>query len=338
MGALSTLNPTLMDVARRTDPDGKIATIVELLNENNGVLDDMTFIECNDGTNHQTTIRTGLPSGTWRKLYQGVQPQKSTSKQVKDSCGMLEARSQIDEKLSKLNGNSEEWRLSEERPFFEGLNQDIATSLFYGDTDTNPERFMGLAPRFNAHGIGADEDKMQSGFNVLDGGGAGADNTSVWFTVWGPNTMHGIYPKGFKAGLEHMNLGAQEVDDGSGGRYTVLESKFQWDVGLCVRDWRSVVRVANLDVSALNDNVGAQNLLDIFTIAYHRQKGRNLGRAVIYCNATVLTALDRQVQEKTNLNLTYQDFAGKPVLMYRGIPIRECEAILDTEAKVPALA
>jgi len=333
MGALSTLNPTLMDVARRTDPDGKIAKVVEILNLTNGVLDDMTWLECNNGTNHVTTIRTGIPNGTWRKLYGFVQPAKSTSKQVQDTVGMLEARSQIDEKLAMLNGNSAEWRLSEESPFIEGLNQDIATTLFYGDTDIYPERFMGLAPRFNKYGT----DKTKSSFNVIHGGGSdAADNTSVWFVVWGPNTMHCIYPKGSNGGLSMKDLGAQEISDAGGGRATMLETKFGWDAGLAVRDWRSIVRVANLDVSALDANSGAANLFDKFTIAYHRQKGRTMGRPAIYCNATVLTALDRQAQAKTNLFLGYQDVDGKPIMTYRGIPIRECESILNTEAVVPA--
>lgn len=334
MGALSTLNPTLMDVARRTDPNGKIATIVELLNETNGILEDMTAIECNSGSTHVTTVRTGIPNGTWRKLYGFVQPTKSTSKQVTDGVGMLEARSQIDNKLYELNGNSKDWRMSEEHPFMEGLNQDISETLFYGDTDVNPERFMGLAPRFNSYQT---TDKTKSSFNVIHGGGSDAtDNTSIWFVVWSQNTMHILYPKGSKAGLTMEDLGKQEISDSSGGRMTVVESKWSWDIGLTVRNWKSIVRICNIDVSALVANSSAADLLSLMTKAYHKQKGRNLGRAAIYCNATVLTALDLQVQAKTNLVLTYADVEGKKVLTYRGIPIRECEQILDTEAVVPA--
>lgn len=332
-------NPTLMDVARRTDPDGKIAKIVEILNETNEIVGDVTFIECNDGTNHITTVRTGIPEGTWRKLYQGVPTGKSTTKQVKDACGMLEARSAIDKKLYDLNGQSKEWRLSEERPFMEGLNQQVATTLIYGDTDQNPERFMGLSPRFNAFQSPGSTDRKKSSYNVVDGGGTDAnDNTSIWFVAWGPNTVHGLYPKGTKAGLQHNDKGEQELTDEDGNRYTALESQFQWDLGLSVRDWRSVVRVANLDVSKLEENSGAADLFDILTIAYNRQKMRKMGRPVIYCNVTVLTALDRQAQKKSSLHIGYKDIDGHQILTYRGIPIRECEAILDTEAKVNAEA
>ena len=79
MAALATTNPTLADVARRMDPDGKIDTIVEILNETNEILEDATMIEGNLPTGHRTTIRTGLPTPTFRKLYGGVQPTKSTT-------------------------------------------------------------------------------------------------------------------------------------------------------------------------------------------------------------------------------------------------------------------
>ena len=67
MAKIGDLNPTLLDVATRTDKDGKISTIVELLSETNEIIDDATWLECNDGTSHKTTIRSGLPSGTDRK-------------------------------------------------------------------------------------------------------------------------------------------------------------------------------------------------------------------------------------------------------------------------------
>ncbi len=35
---------------------------------------------------------------------------------------------------------------------------------------------------------------------MIKGGGSGDDNTSVWLVVWGPNTIHGIYPKGSMPG------------------------------------------------------------------------------------------------------------------------------------------
>ncbi|EPE5434245.1 major capsid protein, partial [Escherichia coli] len=75
---------------KRVDPNGKVDKIIELLGQTNPILQDMPFVEGNLPTGHRTTIRSGLPSATWRLLNYGVQPSKSTTVQVTDSVGMLE--------------------------------------------------------------------------------------------------------------------------------------------------------------------------------------------------------------------------------------------------------
>ena len=323
--------PTLHDWARRLDPKGKIDTVVNLLAETNQILEDMVWIEGNLPTGHQTTVATGIPDHTWRTLYRGVQPTKGTPQQVVDTCGMLEARPQIDIDLAKLNGNSAEWRLSEERLHIEGMNQEMAKTLFYGDTRDEPEKFMGLAPRFcdlNADNAG----------QIIDAGGTGSNLTSIWLVVWGPNTVHGIFPKGSKAGMQITDNGKQTVTDANGGRYDVLESHYKWDCGLSVRDWRYVVRIANIDVDNLatfgSGSDSAPNLIRLLIQAVETPPEVNLGRPVIYCNRKVRTWLRIMVNEKSNVYLSLDEYGGKKILTFDGIPIKRCDKILTTESKV----
>src|SRR5262245_38158084 len=121
MATLPTINPTLLDLAKMTDPNGTIATIAEILNETNEILDDMSWIEGNLPTGHRTTMRAGIPMPTWRKLYGGVQPNKGTTVQVTDSCGMLEAYAEVDKALADLSGNTSAFRLAEDKAHIEGL-------------------------------------------------------------------------------------------------------------------------------------------------------------------------------------------------------------------------
>jgi len=183
----------LLDLAKVTDPDGKIATVVEILNETNEILDDMTWMEGNLPTGHRTTMRTGIPAPTWRKLYGGVQPNKSTSATVTDNTGMLEAFSEVDKALADLNGNTGAFRLQEDRAHIEGMNQEVADTLFYGNEATEPEAFTGLAPRFNSL-------SAENADNIINEGDS-SNLQSIWMVVWGPNTIHGIVPKGSTAGL-----------------------------------------------------------------------------------------------------------------------------------------
>ena len=195
---------TLLDVAKRLDPDGGAADIAELLNTDNEMLIDMPWIEGNLPTGHRVTVRTGLPDVAWRKLNQGVPQSKSTTAQIDESCGMLEAFGQVDIDLAMLNGNTAAFRMGENRGFIEAMNQEMQSTLIYGDTSVNPERFLGIAPRFG------DITGPENAENIIDASGSSTDNTSIYLVGWAPHTVHGIYPKGSKAGLIHDSWNEKE--------------------------------------------------------------------------------------------------------------------------------
>lgn len=328
MATLNTLNPTLADVAKRMDPEGKIDMIVELLAEQNEVIMDATWIEGNLPTGHKTTVRTGLPTVTWRKLNYGVKASKSRTAQVTDAAGMLEAYAEVDKALADLNGNTNEFRLSEDRAFIESMNQNYVSTLFYGDTDQDPEKFMGLAPRYNDLGA-------ESGANIIDAGGTGSDLTSVWLVVWSPNTIFNFYPKGSKAGLQHEDLGRETLFDADGGKYEGYRSHYKWDCGLTVRDWRYAVRIANINPATLTkDAATGSDLVDLMTDALERVENLTNGRAVFYCNRTVRSFLRRQIKNSNNVQVGMSEVAGKKVMDFDGVPVRRTDAILSTESQV----
>lgn len=330
MATLTSTNPTLADVTARLDPDGKIdSQIVEMLQETNEILEDMTLIEANGFTEHKTTIRSGLPTGTWRKLNYGVQPEKSRTVQVKDSMGMLETYAEIDKALADLNGNSASWRMSEDRAFIEGMNQTKASTLFYGDSSLDPEKFMGLAPRYNSL-------TAENGGNIISGGGAGADNASIWLVVWGPNTCHAIYPKGSAAGLQARDLGEDTLTDAAGGRYQGYRTHYKWDLGLTLRDWRYVVRIANIDVSDLTKNAATgADLIDLMAQALELIPNLGMGRPAFYMPRTIRSFLRRQITNKVAAStLTMEEVGGKKVVSFDGVPCRRSDALLLTEAVV----
>lgn len=329
MPVLSTNNPTLADVAKRLDANGKIDMIVELMNQTNEVLLDATAIEGNLPTGTRTTVRTGLPAPTWRKLYGGVQPNKSTTAQVTDNCGMLEAYAEVDKALADLNGNTAAFRLSEDRAQIEGMNQEVAQTIFYGNEGSAPAEFTGLAARYNAK-------TAQNGDNIIDAGGTGSDNTSIWLVVWGPNTAHMIYPKGSKAGLNIDDKGQVTVEnvDGNGGRMEAYRTHYKWDVGLSVRDWRYVARIANIDVSDLATDANASKLINYMIMASERIPAFGMGRAVWYVNRNVREKLRLGILNKVGNNLAWDTVAGQRLMTFDGIPVRRTDAILNTEAVV----
>ncbi|MCI4573929.1 major capsid protein, partial [Escherichia coli] len=152
-----------------------------------------------------------------------------------------------------LNGNTAEFRLSEDRAFIEAMNQQMAQTLFYGDSSVNPQQFMGLSSRYSSLSAGNAQ-------NIIDAGGTGTDNTSIWLVVWGENTVHGIFPKGQKAGIQMEDKGQVTLEDANGGKYEGYRTHYKWDNGLALRDWRYVVRIANIDVSNLSEPSSAANI------------------------------------------------------------------------------
>lgn len=331
MTTLSAIRPTLLDLARASDPDGKIAPVVEILNEVNEMLDDLVFTEGNLPTGHKTTVRTGIPDPTWRKIYGGVQPTKSTYAQITASCGMLEAYAEVDKALADLNGNTGAFRTSEDRAHIEGMSQEVQRAFFYESEATNPERITGLAPHYNST-------TAANGDNVLKAGGAGSDNASVWLIVWGENTILGITPKGSKTGLQVKDLGEVTAEniDGSNGRAQIYRTHYRWDVGLAVRDWRYAVRICNIDKSLLTKDVttGA-DLTALMDDAIERIPSLSAGRAAFYMNRTVKSYLTKQMKNAVKSStLTMEQLQGKPVMMYSGIPIRRVDQLAADEALV----
>ena len=333
MATIGTL-VTLADLARRSDKEGKIQKIVEMLNQTNEIITDMMFVEGNLPTGHLTTVRTGLPSATWRKLNYGVQPAKSTTAQVTDTCGMLEAYAEVDKRLADLNGNAGEFRLSEDQAFIESMTQEMADTLIYGDPSKNPAKFLGLAPRYAK--LSTDSTKI--GYNIVNAGGTVEDiNSSVWLVVWGPNTVHGIVPKSSTAGLSHRDLGEVTLLDANGGKYQGYRTHYKWDMGLTVRDWRYAVRIANINMTKLLAQASdAAVLSELFIKATKLIPSMGMGRPVFYANKDIATYLEIQALNKSNVHLSVKEGVdgGAPVTSWRGIPIRRVDKILSTEKVV----
>jgi len=331
MAALGTGALTIADWAKRLDPDGTVPQIVELLSQTNEILEDMLFREGNLPTGHRTTIRTGLPAVYWRLLNQGVSPSKSTTAQIDEQCGMLEAWSEVDKDLCLLNGNASAFRLSEARAFIEAMNQEMAGTLFYGNGLSAPEEFTGLAPRYSAISGATNAD------NVIDALGSSSDNTSMWLIAWGDDSVHGIFPKGSKAGLIHEDYGEVTVETTAGiagSRMRAMQERFQWKSGLVVKDWRYAVRICNIDVSDLAGATPAD------LVTYMEQADEiipsRVGRRAFYCNRRVARWLRSIMRTKVSAGggLTYENIGNRQVMSFGGIPIRKVDQLLINEARV----
>jgi hypothetical protein len=339
MATITANNLTLADWAKRTDPEGRVPVVAELLSQTNEILEDCVFKEGNLPTGDRVVIRTGLPAVYWRALNQGIPNSKSTTAQVDEACGILEARSEVDKDLAMLNGNTAQFRLSEDVAFLEAMNQTMATTLFYGNPAIDPKQFLGIAPRYSALS------GSNSANNVISAGGSGSDNSSVYLVVWGDNTVYCPFPKGSTAGLMHEDLGEQTVYNSDGSRLQAYATRYQWKNGLVVKDWRYIVRICNIDISDLKATTNTQasnvatQLVKCMNLALARIPNHGMGRAAFYMNRTIYSGLAIQAMDRSQNVLDVQrglSQFGTPQnwLSYQGVPCRRVDTILNTESTV----
>lgn len=329
MAAIGYTFPTLLDQAKRMDPNGSIANIVELLAQRNPVIEDAVAYEGNLPTGHRFTSRTGLPSTSWRRFNEGVAASKSRTSQHTESIGMLVSRSEVDCELAKLNGNEAAFRMSEDKAHLAALANEAEASIFYASTEgSTPNEIQGLSPRFDAL-TGLD----QSGQIVNFETGDDATNTSMWFVVWGDEGAHLIYPKGSTAGIQTIDMGQQLVTDSGGtNKFRAYVTEYVWNFGVCVRNWRNVSRICNIPASLAGTG---DTLIPAMIDAYYKLDNPNAGKLCIYANRTMRAALHKQARAATSgSTLGLSMIEGKEIVTFMGSPIRVADALLNTEADI----
>jgi hypothetical protein len=319
---------TLVELAKRKDPSGNLATIAEVLAEDNEILMDAIYREANDTFSHKIVQRNSLPTGTWRKLNSGVSIEGSTTLEVTEGIGMLETYSEVDKELVLASPNPSEMRMSEARAFIEGMSQTLASTIIYGNANTDPEKFSGIATRL---------DSLSATTNVIGAGGTGSDTTSIYGIQWDMNRVYMIYPKGSELGIKHTDLG--EVTSSSvtttafnAAMYQVYRDHFQVKCGLAVAEPRSIIRYANIETSGTSNLFDEDELIRLLNRMPKSGAGCSL-----YCNSTIKSQMEIALKDKTNVNFTAdsgEGLAGVPVLRFRGCPVRKVDAITITETAI----
>lgn len=347
MAFSTNIYPNLVDWARMADPDGAIADLAYLLAQSNDILKDMIFQEGNLPLGHKVSANVGLPQGTWRGNNQGVPSTKPVFAQYQFSIGELVDYSMVDKSEANLNGDVAKFRWTQDNTHIEGLSQQVASAMFYSNEATTPQQFTGFSPYYNT----ITASNAMSAANVINAGGSGSANASLWLVGWGDTTTFSIFPKGSQAGLVYEDKGdIVPLYDTNGNRFEGYTSYFCWKIGLCIKNWKYNVRIANIDTTTAGlQGTAPPDLNVLMSHAVNKlptltrrasgitetdapgdpQPGIN---ATWYCNRTVRTALDVQAIRDKNVLIGMKEYAGEPVLMWRDLPVRLVDALTNSEA------
>lgn len=337
MATVGNLALTLSDYRKRMTPDGALDQIIEYLAQANPVLEDMKVMQGNLPTGNIVTQRTSYPKPSIRTINQGIAPTKSTTKQVTDTCAMLEARSEVDIKLLGLQPDKKAFRLSEDKAHMQGFADAVADMLFNGNTETNPDEFNGLKLRYKE--LNSSAEKGDFAYQVISAGTPNADalNSSIWIVGWGEQATAGIYPKNGVVGLQTRDLGEYDAFDKDNKRFRAVGTLFNWDIGLMVRNPRQNARICNIDSTKLRSMTSAQKLAVVESIIYAKNRIAFLNKMetkhVLYCDTAVYTMLETYLVDKTNVHVTRQELMGQmPKLYIAGLPVEKLDCLAANEA------
>jgi hypothetical protein len=325
----------LLDIAKQTDPNGKPAQVIEILNEHSTMVADAPAYVANGITGNRVTLRSSLPVVDFTKINKGSTRSKGSYRQVVDSMGILDGLSEVDARERLIVGEeafaAARWK--EDAGFIESMAQTANLNLLYGDERVNEAAFTGFAPRMNK----LNPDTI-TGSRVRSASGAGGDNTSMYVVDWGERACHLIYSKGATAGVSVKTLGEQRVTDGANKPFMAFCTNYLWVLGLSVEDPRRMARLANIDVSDIRTAGAAAyagpDLVVHLTwlISGMPEVGGN--QRVIYCHPDVYAAFSLIAMGGKNVNITVGEWLGKKTPYFNEYPIRKMDRISLSEPVV----
>lgn len=320
---------TLLDYSKQFTEGGEELAVADVLSKANPMIADATLIESNSDAGHLHAIQTSIPEGTWRRAYKGIDYVKGTTKQVMDTYGTLGANSLVDKLIAEKGGKVLQVRGRQAKTIIEGMANTMGDTLIHGSNKKSEEAFVGLQAYYNAIG---NWDSTDSSRNVVSALGDTANQcASVYMVTWDTDKIFTFFPKGTKAGLQHIDYtpdGPKEVFDGNGKSFPGYKEYFEWKLGLCVHDWRFAGRVCNIDA----DTTGTQLRAAIDEMMARVDKGT--GKQFLYMNKKVAFMLQQALDNKGNVFYTPGQPNQPPVLNYNGVPVHICDFIKFDEAVV----
>jgi hypothetical protein len=315
---------TALEVARRSsNPDA--FTIIETMAMINSMLYEMPAIMANDGAVHTSLKRTSYPRGQHRLYNQGVSTKSSQTEPVRDMIAILEAFSDVDERLAAHSGNPNALYQSEATAFLYGMGLDQAEDLIYGNHDNNPAQIYGLARRYP---------KLSD--HCIDFGGTGNALTSIYLVAPGAQSCHLIYPKGSSSvGVNREDLKVGRVQDPNDETKTFMAhtDHFIAEYGIAIPHSDAVIRICNIPGDL--DEAGRKKLIEL-VLRHQKRLTRGIVNNVLFANQDIIYQVERAGREAQYVVHPEQDPWGKPVSSINGMRLRQQDAILSAEQQVTA--
>ncbi len=336
-------NLTIAELIRREAPDGTLAMLIDVLNEQNRILEDITWIECNSGTYHESTRTASEPTGRERAYDEGVNPEAGVTEVIVEPTCMLNGLSEVDVMKFRHSADPGAARLEEDGFFLRGMTKTFVSRLFDGDRSTDPRQITGINNRSLYSNLQTTETEVFD--NAGGNASSTANKTSIYCIQWGNKKVDLIYPRNDPNKMTEDTLPIKmedfgrtiQTDVGGTQKRPVFQTWFSNDFGIFIHDYRTIKRVVNISTTNI-DGVDDFGFSEVPLIRLWNQLQYGGAGAVFYCNRAVLTQATERANEKGNAWFTMDTegegpFAG-PVTRFMGIPFKLVEQITNTQATI----
>lgn len=315
---------TIVEMMKRKF-NGNIINVVMALAQRNELLQDAPLVEANDEFSNVSNRYVSVPKPTPRSINNGASKGHAEVEQIREGVMLLEQHIEIDEQILRHSPNKDAARMIEFAGRLEGLSQQLAYYLIYGNPGTDPRECMGLATR-----------RSSLGTNCVSLGGSGSDMTSVYVIEWDPMWMRLIHPRGAGSyGVTFVDNGRQRLTGANSGPYYAEAYQVIVELGTSLVDERALQRIANIEASnATNNFIDSTKVRELVRAVNRLPAAGQSGSTYLYGNRSTKSQFDIYALEKSNGFYTMDNITGAPISVYRGLPIRMVEQIIDTEKAI----
>ena len=309
-------------------------SFVELLDADTSILNLVPTLEANNITSHEYIQRTALPTVTSRLAGEGTAQSKSETVKQVAHIKIYSSLMKIDKESYELAGSGKQYVESEMRAHMAAQDKKMAEELLYGST-TDITRMAGMSTIYNSL-----SGNISS--NVISAGSVtGGDGMSIWICGLGGNGLNFIYPMGSPAyGFNRTSSSEWSPEtDANGKTRFVMFNEFVINRGYVVPDWRTQVRICNIDRSALlADSTGATiNVGNLLMRAQSRLPSAQMaqvGKYEIFMGRTAFECFQVQAYNKSNAGFSYSEVEGKTIYRFNGMKINILDALSVSESTV----
>ena len=309
---------------QRVGPDGNLLSIAEALNEMNEILPDAYMKQANDVFSHLEGVRDRLPTVSSRNFNTGSTRTSSKVRDIREQLTILEPWIEQDEAIVEKQPSVSEYLAEEWMAFGEAGIQEFARQLFYGNPSSDAREITGLSNR-------SDWDAAADSY-VIDVGGSGSDNASLWIIEWGPGRTTLLYPRGHESvGIKEDDLGKYRITDSSNNPYMVYGYRVLMEFGITIPDTRAVQRLASIESDGSSNNLVDSAKVREIVRAKNKLPASGQRNTVIYVNRDLKAQFDIYALEKSNGFYMLDNLTGGPMTSFQGIPIRVVEQLVSTE-------